>query len=65
MEDKTMKKIYYQPTITVVNMKMNPLLAGSVQVGSNDYDSQQQKIGAKGGGFSWDDEESEGYDYEY
>lgn len=48
----------------VVNMKANPLMTTSLPVSANDYNSQTQTIGAKGG-FSWDDEEIEDYDYEF
>lgn len=59
-----MKKTYNQPTIMVVYMKTKALMTASLPVSANDYNSQTQTIGAKGG-FSWDDEEIENYDYEF
>lgn len=48
----------------VVYMKTKALMTASLPVSANDYNSQTQTIGAKGG-FSWDDEEIEDYDYEF
>ena len=58
-----MKKVYNQPSIMVVHLKPCRLMEDShVPVSSNDFNSNTQTIGAKGGFGGWDDEEP-GEDY--
>ncbi len=58
-----MKKAYNQPTIEVVRLQAISLMAGSekVDVQSENYNSQTQTIGAKGG-WSWDDSDDDYYE---
>lgn len=59
-----MKKVYNQPSIMVVHLKPCRLMAGSpVPVSNEDYNPNQQTIGAKGGFGGWDDDVEPGEDY--
>ena len=54
-----MKKVYNQPSIEIVRLQPFRLMEGSlsVSVSPNNYNEETQTMGAKGGGWSWDDEE--------
>lgn len=54
-----MKKVYNQPAIEIVRLQPFRLMEGSlpVTVSSNDYNEGTQTIGAKGGSWTWDEDE--------
>ena len=62
MIDVTMKKIYINPTMTIVKIQSQHQLAGSEQLGVNNTEVDAANADARRGHL-WDDEDEEYEDY--